>query len=99
MQFGCQINCVEDTIAMADEVDLESQLRRLARHRAVFEAPGFAFGSWVPARRREDGVMMMGWYEPSAEAEAFLADARAMITSFDPSGGRADCRTRRRLRT
>jgi hypothetical protein len=58
-------------------------LRRLASHRPAFEAPGFSFGSWIPAREREDGVIEMGWYEPSAEADAFLADARAMITAFD----------------
>jgi hypothetical protein len=66
---------------MTDEV--RTWLRRLARHRTAFEAPGFTFGSWVPARERDDGVIEMGWYEPSPEADAFLADARAKITPFD----------------
>lgn len=65
------------------EHELRDWLRRLARHRAAFEAPGFEFGSWVPARARDDGVLVMGWYEPSAAAAAFLADARSAITPFD----------------
>ena len=59
------------------------ELRRLARHRATFEAPGFRFGWWVPSRERDDGVIEMGWYEPGPEALAFLADARALIEPFD----------------
>lgn len=58
-------------------------LRRLARHLTTFEAPVFRFGTWVPSQQREDGVLVMGWYEPGPEAEAFLADARALITPFD----------------
>ena len=63
--------------------ELRDRLRRLARHLPAFESPGFRFGSWVPSRPREDGVIVMGWYEPGPEAEAFLVDARAMITPFD----------------
>jgi hypothetical protein len=59
------------------------ELRRLARHRATFEAAGFRFGSWVKSRERDDGVIELGWYEPGPEALAFLADARALIEPFD----------------
>lgn len=59
------------------------ELRRLARHRATFEAPGFRFGAWVPSRERDDGVIELGWYEPGPQALVFLADARAIITPFD----------------
>ena len=59
------------------------ELRRLARHRATFEAPGFRFGWWVPSRERDDGVIELGWYEPGPEALAFLTDARALIEPFD----------------
>lgn len=62
---------------------LRERLRRLAQHLPAFESPGFRFGSWVPSWERDDGVIVMGWYEPAPEAEAFLADARAMITPFD----------------
>lgn len=58
-------------------------LIRLGRHLPTFEAPGFRFGSWVPAQERDDEVIVMGWYEPGPEANAFLADARAAITPFD----------------
>jgi hypothetical protein len=62
--------------------ELRDRLRRLARHLPVFEEPGFRFGSWVPSRARDDSVIVMGWYEPGPEAEAFLVDARALITPF-----------------
>lgn len=92
MQVGCQISrCgraermtarVQQTGAVTDET-LRNWLRRLAWHRSAFEAPDFEFGSWVPSRRRDDGVIVMGWYEPGPETEAFLADARTMIMPFD----------------
>jgi hypothetical protein len=63
--------------------EARNRLRRLARHLPTFEAEGFRFGSWVPSTERDDGVIVMGWYEPGPEAEEFLADARAMITPFD----------------
>lgn len=70
---------------MADEGSLAARLEALARHLDAFEAPGFAFGAWVPSWTDEDGVIHLGWYEPGAEAEAFLADARAAgwVTSHD----------------
>lgn len=61
----------------------QEPLRRLARHLPAFESPGFRFGSWVPSWQRDDGVTVVGWYEPGPEAEAFLADARALMTPFD----------------
>ena len=63
--------------------ELAAGLHRLARHLPVFEAPGFKFGSWEPARERADGVIVMGWYVPGPEAEAFLADLGGWITPFD----------------
>ena len=59
------------------------RLRRLARHLAAFEEMGFQLGRWEPARRREDGVVVMGWFVPGPEAEAFFADAGAWVTPFD----------------
>ena len=58
-------------------------LRRLASHLPVFEAPGFAFGSWEPSRKREDGVVVLGWFVPGPEADAFLADLGGWITPLD----------------
>jgi hypothetical protein len=58
-------------------------LQRLARHLPAFEAPGFSFGSWVPSQEREDGVIVLGWYEPGPEAQAFLADLGGWITTYD----------------
>jgi hypothetical protein len=63
--------------------EARDRLRRLPRHLPTFEAEGFRFGSWIPSTERDDGVIVMGWYEPGPEAEEFLADARAMITPFD----------------
>jgi hypothetical protein len=56
-----------------------------ARHLATFEGPGFSFGSWEPARTGEDGVTVLGWHEPSPEAQAFLDDVRAggWVAPFD----------------
>jgi Family of unknown function (DUF6508) len=63
--------------------ELAAGLHRLARHLPVFEAPGFTFGSWEPSREREDGIIVLGWYVPGPEAEAFLADLGGWITPFD----------------
>lgn len=63
------------------------RLQRLARHLPIFEAPGFSFGSWVPSSEREDGVIVLGWYEPGPEAQALLSDLGAWITTYDwPTG-------------
>ncbi len=67
----------------AHDPELTDRLRRLARHLPVFEAPGFSFGEWEPSWEREDGVTVLGWYKPSPEAEAFLADLGGWITPFD----------------
>ena len=61
----------------------DDRLARLGRHARVLEAPGFSFGSWVPSRTDDAGVIHLGWFEPSPEAEAFLADARALVHPFD----------------
>lgn len=63
--------------------ELPDRLRRLARHLPVFEAPGFRFGEWEPSRERQDGVIVLGWFKPSAGAAAFLADLGGWITPFD----------------
>ena len=68
---------------MESDADLVTRLRRIARHLPSFEAPGFEFGSWVPSREREDGVIVLGWFEPGAEARAFLSDLGGWITLFD----------------
>jgi hypothetical protein len=63
--------------------DLADRLHRLAKHLPVLESPGFSFGAWVPSREREDGVIVLGWYEPSGAAEAFLGDLGGWVTPFD----------------
>ena len=63
--------------------ELAAALRRIARQLPVFEAPGFKFGFWEPARKRADGVIVLGWYVPGPEAEAFLSDLGGWITPFD----------------
>lgn len=70
---------------MHRDLRLADRLRLLARHLAVLQRPGFSFGTWVRARERADGVLVIGWYEPSPEAEAFLADVRAggWVAPFD----------------
>ena len=67
---------------MESDADLVTRLRRIARHLPAFEAPGFEFGSWVPSREREDGVIVLGWYEPGPEAREFLSDLGGWITPF-----------------
>lgn len=66
-----------------NDPDLALRLHRLARHLPVFESPGFSFGSWVKSWQGEDGVTVMGWYEPGPEAQAFLADLGGWITVYD----------------
>jgi hypothetical protein len=65
--------------------DDPTRLRNLARHLEVFEAAGFEFGRWVPSRPRDDGVIVMGWYERSPAADAFCADAMGLqtVSGFD----------------
>lgn len=71
-----------EEVTAADRVTVR-RLRELARHLAAVEADGFEFGRWVPARERSDGVIVMGWFEPGPEAEAFFADAASWVTPFD----------------
>lgn len=59
------------------------RLRAIGRHLATFEQPGFRFGSWVPSWTDADGVIVLGWYEPSPEGAAFLADLGGWIEPFD----------------
>ena len=37
----------------------------------------------MPSWTDDDGVLNLGWYEPSPQAEAFLVDVRAWIEPFD----------------
>ena len=73
----------EDRAGVAPDDGLAAALHRLARHLPAFETPGFTFGSWEPAREGEDGVIVMGWYVPGPEADAFLADLGGWIVPFD----------------
>ena len=68
---------------MSADPELAARLRRLARHLGAFEAPGFVFGEWEPSRTRDDGVIVLGWFKPGPEAEAFLSDVGGWITPFD----------------
>jgi len=65
--------------------ELRPRLHALARHLAVFEAPGFSFGEWVPARPLADGTIALGWFELSSEAATFVRDASeaGCIVPFD----------------
>jgi hypothetical protein len=63
--------------------DLRSRLQALARHRAIFEAPGFRFGEWEPSWTDDAGVLHLGWYRFSDAAEAFLRDASPWVEPFD----------------
>ena len=67
----------------ATDPALVDRLRRLGRHVAMLESPDFSFGAWAPVHRYADGSINMPWYEFSPGAEAFLADARALVTPFD----------------
>lgn len=68
---------------MTADPERRERLQRLAAHLPTFEAAGFVFGTWVPSRTRADGVIELGWYEPSAEARAFLGNLGGWITPFD----------------
>jgi hypothetical protein len=68
--------------ASADS-DQGDRLRRLARHLAVLESPAFSFGHWDRPMTSTDGAIRVGWYVFSPEAEALLADARALVEPFD----------------
>ena len=63
--------------------DLRARLRRLADHLPVLESPSFSFGAWERPTTDADGVIHVGWYVFSPGAEAFLADARALVEVFD----------------
>jgi len=75
---------VGDAHGVSPAADRE-RLRLLARHAPTLESPDFSFGRWVPSRTDADGVIHLGWYELSPEAEAFLADVRAggWVRAFD----------------
>ena len=68
---------------MTADPGLRDRLQRLADQLPTFEAPGFTFGAWVPSTRREDGVIEMGWYQLSEEAETFTRSLGGWITPFD----------------
>jgi hypothetical protein len=42
-------------------------------------------GSWTPSRTRDDGVIVMGYFTPSDEADAFLRDLGrvGLVRPFD----------------
>jgi hypothetical protein len=63
--------------------NLHDRLRRLAGHLPILESPNFRFGEWERPTTDADGVIHVGWYVFSPEAEAFLADARALVEPFD----------------
>ena len=70
---------------MTDALMLNDRLRLLARHVDRLERADAEFGSWVTPGTREDGVIIMPWYELGPDGETFLADVRAggWITPFD----------------
>ena len=68
---------------MKPGADVDERLRRLARHLPVLESPDFEFGAWERPMTDADGVIHVGWYVFSPQAEAFLADARTWVEPFD----------------
>jgi hypothetical protein len=69
-------------------LSLGDRLRLLARNVRRLEREDADFGAWAPSTTRDDGVIVMPWYELGSDAEAFLADARAggWVTPFDWPG-------------
>lgn len=49
------------------EEPTKSDLAAVAAFTERFEASGFSPGEWVKARKREDGVIVMGWWSASPE--------------------------------
>jgi hypothetical protein len=68
-----------------DDTSLAGRLRRLAAQLPVLESDQFTFGEWVPSWTDAEGVIHMGWYQLSSQAEAFLGEVRATgwIAPFD----------------
>jgi Family of unknown function (DUF6508) len=53
---------------------LDERLRRLAAWADRFADPDFKLGSWIPARRGDDGVIQVGWYEISDSGQQFVSE-------------------------
>lgn len=61
------------------------RLLALARWAAVFAAPDFNIGHWVTSEPDADGVIQVPWFEYSAAADAFRAEAAraGWVVPFD----------------
>lgn len=55
---------------------------RLLSHLPIIAAPGFVAGEWEGGEKRADGSYAMPWWQPSTEAEAFVADVFASGAGF-----------------
>jgi hypothetical protein len=64
---------------------LKARLELLARNLDAFEAPGFQFGAWQPARTNADGSITLGWYELARGGTALMRDVAAgeWVQPFD----------------
>jgi Family of unknown function (DUF6508) len=60
-------------------------LRALAAWESRLADPSFSMGSWTPSRTRDDGVIVMGYFTPGQEADAFLRDLGrvGLVRPFD----------------
>ena len=70
---------------MAESVPGVEALRALAAWEPRLADPTFSMGSWTPSRTREDGVIVVGYFTPSEDAEAFLRDLGrvGLVRPFD----------------
>lgn len=60
-------------------------LRVLASWETRLAGSDFVFGSWTPAQERADGVIQLGYYTFSPEADKFLGEIRGagLVSPFD----------------
>lgn len=58
-------------------------LAMLAGYLPVFTRPGFVFGAWTAPEEAGPGMMVMGYFTLSPEAQAFLEDAYGWVRDFD----------------
>jgi hypothetical protein len=64
------------------------QLQRLAAWADRFASQAFTFGDWVPSTARDDGVIELGWFEMSDEAQAFVSVMYDLGWVYDFDWGR-----------
>jgi hypothetical protein len=69
-----------------ESANLQERLHALAAFLPRLEQPDFEFGKWVNPATEEPGVIVMGYYDFSETAEAFVKmayDAGWVLSDFD----------------